>query len=88
MPDDVGLRGMQERLCQLGGNLQVDSNESATAVTVVLPIRCSSAGRFPGSLNPHAFRSFRAKQQPAPRLGVDRWELRLPTLGLLIRSRV
>lgn len=34
----VGLRGMQERLQHLGGTLTVDSNESGTTVTAVLPV--------------------------------------------------
>jgi PAS domain S-box-containing protein len=34
----VGLRGMQERLRQLGGTLEIDSNENGTIVTATLPI--------------------------------------------------
>jgi PAS domain S-box-containing protein len=34
----VGLRGMQERIRQLGGTLEIDSNEHGTVVTATLPI--------------------------------------------------
>jgi signal transduction histidine kinase len=34
----VGLRGMRERLRQLGGTLQVQSNSPGTRVTAVLPV--------------------------------------------------
>ena len=34
----VGLRGMQERMRQLGGTLEIDSNEHGTVVTATLPI--------------------------------------------------
>ena len=34
----VGLRGMQERLRQLGGTLEVNSSENGTTVVVTLPI--------------------------------------------------
>jgi signal transduction histidine kinase len=35
----VGIRGMRERVRQLGGELNIESNESGTKVTVTLPIR-------------------------------------------------
>jgi len=38
----VGLRGMQERLRPLGGTLQVQSTESGTTVTVVVPVPAKS----------------------------------------------
>jgi signal transduction histidine kinase len=34
----VGLRGMQERVRQLGGTLEINSSRSGTVVTVTLPI--------------------------------------------------
>ena len=34
----VGLRGMRERLRQLGGSLNIHSNKSGTSVTAILPI--------------------------------------------------
>jgi len=34
----VGLRGMQERLCQLGGTLQIQSNGHGTQVVATLPV--------------------------------------------------
>jgi signal transduction histidine kinase len=34
----VGLRGMRERLRQLGGTLQIQSNNHGTRVTAVLPV--------------------------------------------------
>jgi len=37
-PAGVGIRGMRERLRQLGGRLEINSNESGTVVTVRLPI--------------------------------------------------
>ncbi len=37
----VGIRSMQERLRQFGGNLQIESNESGTSVRAVLPQQSS-----------------------------------------------
>ena len=37
-PPGVGIRGMRERLRQLGGTLEVNSGGSGTVVTVWLPI--------------------------------------------------
>ena len=34
----VGIRGMRERLRQLGGTLEIDSNGAGTVITVRLPI--------------------------------------------------
>jgi signal transduction histidine kinase len=34
----VGIRGMRERIRQLGGSLEINSNDSGTVVTVHLPI--------------------------------------------------
>ena len=34
----VGLRGMRERLLQLGGSMQIDSNGQGTIVTVQVPV--------------------------------------------------
>ena len=39
----VGLRGMRERLRQLGGTLQVQSNSSGTRVTAILPVLRATA---------------------------------------------
>jgi PAS domain S-box-containing protein len=37
----VGFRGMQERLRQLGGTLEIDSSENGTVVTATLPVSTS-----------------------------------------------
>jgi signal transduction histidine kinase len=37
-PTGLGLRGMRERVRQLGGTLQVQSNSPGTRVTAVLPV--------------------------------------------------
>jgi signal transduction histidine kinase len=34
----VGLRGISERIRQLGGNLEIQSNEHGTAIIATLPI--------------------------------------------------
>lgn len=34
----VGLRGMQERIRQLGGTLEIDSNKNGTVITATLPV--------------------------------------------------
>jgi PAS domain S-box-containing protein len=34
----VGLRGMRERVRQLGGSMQIDSDDSGTSVRVILPL--------------------------------------------------
>ena len=39
----VGLRGMRERLRQLGGTLQIQSNGHGTRVIAVLPVACPMA---------------------------------------------
>ena len=39
----VGIRGMRERIRQLGGTLEINSNDSGTVVTVHLPIPDTSA---------------------------------------------
>jgi len=40
----VGLRGMSERLRQLGGALQIVSNESGTQVRATVPLRALPSG--------------------------------------------
>ena len=40
----VGLRGMQERVRQLGGKLELNSNGKGTHVTAVLPLKRRAAG--------------------------------------------
>ncbi len=44
----VGLRGMRERLRQLGGTLEIKSSENGTTVLVTLPI-ASTATRSEGA---------------------------------------
>lgn len=44
-PMGVGFRGLRERLRQLGGNLEIESGSSGTAVTAVLPIPPASADK-------------------------------------------
>ena len=39
----VGIRGMRERLRQLGGSLEIESGDSGTVVNVRLPIPEGSA---------------------------------------------
>jgi signal transduction histidine kinase len=39
----VGLRGMRERLRQLGGTLQVQPNSPGTRVTAILPVLGATA---------------------------------------------
>ena len=34
----VGIRGMRERITQLGGNMRIHSSDSGTVVEVVLPV--------------------------------------------------
>ena len=40
----VGIRGMRERLRQLGGNLELTSDGSGTKLLAVLPVKPHSAG--------------------------------------------
>jgi signal transduction histidine kinase len=51
----VGIRGMRERLRQLGGSLEIKSSEKGTLVVVRLPVRETSA-----------FHTFRATDRPSP----------------------
>ncbi len=39
----VGIRGMRERIQQLGGTLQIESNGNGTTVSVALPVKHSQA---------------------------------------------
>ena len=41
----VGIRGMRERVLQLGGEMKMHSDERGTSVSVVLPIADSKSGR-------------------------------------------
>ena len=47
----VGILGMRERITQLGGKLEIESNTSGTTVRVTLPMKIegSDAGSHPGS---------------------------------------
>jgi signal transduction histidine kinase len=49
----VGLRGMRERLRQLGGTLQVHSNGHGTRVVAVLPVICATAAPEPQEVKAH-----------------------------------
>jgi signal transduction histidine kinase len=40
----VGVRGMNERIRQLGGRLELVSNESGTKVSAMVPVGNSEAG--------------------------------------------
>ncbi len=42
-PSGLGLRGMEERLRQLGGNLEIQSTESGTTIIASLPVAETSA---------------------------------------------
>jgi signal transduction histidine kinase len=46
-PPGVGIRGMRERLRQLGGTLEIDSNGAGTVVLVLLPVTAISAPSDP-----------------------------------------
>jgi PAS domain S-box-containing protein len=49
----VGLRGMQERLRQLGGNLKINSGGHGTAITATLPLSTDRPPKAPrGSSSP------------------------------------
>ncbi len=50
----VGIRGMRERLRQLGGNLKIESGESGTVVTVRLPLLEGSASEAVSLAGPAA----------------------------------
>src|SRR6201997_5691348 len=50
----VGIRGMRERLRQLGGRVEIESGESGTVVTVRLPIPEGSASEVVSLANPAA----------------------------------
>jgi signal transduction histidine kinase len=39
----VGLRGMRERILQLGGRMEIDSNGPGTVVRVQVPVAHSAA---------------------------------------------
>ena len=41
----VGIRGMQERIAQLGGKIEINSNASGTAIVARLPIANTSCSR-------------------------------------------
>jgi signal transduction histidine kinase len=43
--DGVGIRGMRERIAQLGGNIEIDSNGRGTAVIARLPMTNTSLSR-------------------------------------------
>ena len=38
----VGIRGMRERVRQLGGTLRIESNGNGTTVSVALPVKCAT----------------------------------------------
>jgi two-component system NarL family sensor kinase len=42
MSAGVGLRGLHERIQQLGGTLEINSNEHGTTVTAILPLAVAS----------------------------------------------
>lgn len=46
----VGLRGMRERVRQLGGALKIESNGSGTSIQVMLPIRADMSATATGRL--------------------------------------
>lgn len=46
----VGLRGMRERVRQLGGALKIESNGSGTSIQVMLPIRADMSSSVAGQL--------------------------------------
>jgi two-component system NarL family sensor kinase len=46
MKRGVGIQGMQERVRQLGGRLQISSGKGGTAVVATLPIESVSGDTF------------------------------------------
>jgi len=46
MKRGVGSQGMQERVRQLGGRLQISSGKGGTAVVAILPIESASRDSF------------------------------------------
>ena len=50
----VGIRGMRERLRQLGGSLKIDSGQSGTVITVRLPTAERLASEVPSLAGPAA----------------------------------
>lgn len=50
----VGIRGMRERIRQLGGKLDIESNDGGTLVTVQLPVAVSSSAQDVSLVDPAA----------------------------------
>lgn len=48
-PTGVGLRGMNERMRQLGGRLEISSNGQGTTVTAIVPVQVSRLDAVPAS---------------------------------------
>lgn len=48
-PTGVGLRGMNERMRQLGGRLEISSNAQGTTVTAIVPVQVSRLEAVPAS---------------------------------------
>jgi signal transduction histidine kinase len=46
MSAGVGLRGMHERIQQLGGTLEIESGGQGTTVTAVLPIAVGNSAKL------------------------------------------
>ena len=48
----IGLAGMRERLGELGGRLEIESNKSGTVIRAVIPVATSKAPMNPGARQP------------------------------------
>ena len=48
-PTGIGLRGMNERMRQLGGRLEISSNERGTMVSAIVPAQVSRRDAIPAS---------------------------------------
>ena len=46
MKRSVGIQGMQERVRQLGGRLQINSGKGGTSVVAILPIESAAGDSF------------------------------------------
>jgi signal transduction histidine kinase len=53
----VGLAGMRERMRELGGRLEIESNESGTLLRAIVPVSTSHSANVPHPILASAYRS-------------------------------